>query len=229
MTARRATDRKGKDRKSMDLAAVLLGFLAEGNFSGYDLKRLVDERAGFFFGSPSHGAIYPALADLRREGFVRVHRVAQKGRPDKKVHSITPAGEAHFRAQLAKEPVEDRYRSDFLVRLFFGEKVPPEQLLAWIRERRTAQEKRRVGDHRQTGRGADSGPSSTHEFLCRKLESRLREAEIAWLDEAQESLAAAAARRTGTRDETPARATRDTATKRRRAGTQHQDDREEKA
>lgn len=77
------------------------------------------EEVGFFY-------------DPEAAGLVELTRVVQSGRPNKKVYSVTTAGEAHLRARLAKIPDEDRFRSDLLLRLFFGHELPPETLLGWV-------------------------------------------------------------------------------------------------
>ena len=179
----------------MEMGTVLLGLLTERSCSGYDLKKLIDRRAGYFFGSPGHSAIYPVLKDLRCKGFVRMDEVTQEGRPDKKIYSITPEGGAHLLVQLAQEPAADRYRSELLVRLFFGEKLSPEKIQGWLRERRTTNE-RRIRELRklewQTVRAAQ-----VYGSMCLRFELYMREAEANWLDECVRTLAATGEAQTG--------------------------------
>lgn len=70
---------------------ALLGLLAREPLTGYELTSRVRERIGFFWGA-RHSQIYPELAKLESEGFVTHEPVAQEGKPDKKVYSITKVG-----------------------------------------------------------------------------------------------------------------------------------------
>src|SRR5919206_3020020 len=101
----------------MNLKSVLLGFLTNGDLTGYELKHLMERSVGHFFGA-SYGSIYPALKDLEGAGLVRSTRVVQSERPNKKVYSITPEGEAYFREALSEPPAPDSVRSEFLMHLF---------------------------------------------------------------------------------------------------------------
>ena len=47
---------------------VILGLLAERPLSGYQIKKIVDIRFGFFW-SESFGQIFPALKSLAVQGF----------------------------------------------------------------------------------------------------------------------------------------------------------------
>ena len=119
----------------MNLRAVLLGFLAQGDLTGYELKHLMERSVGFFFGA-SYGSIYPALKDLEGAGLVRSTRVVQSDRPNKKVYTVTPEGEAYFRKALGEPPAPDSFRSEFLMHLFFGHHHDPERLLELVRRYR---------------------------------------------------------------------------------------------
>lgn len=123
----------------MDLKSVLLGFLRREDRTGYELKAAMDESVGFFFGS-SYGSIYPALKELGVSGLVEVREVVQSGKPNKKIYSITPNGEAYFSEQLKEQPAADVFRSEFLMQLFFGEGHETGRLLEMIEEYRAEQE-----------------------------------------------------------------------------------------
>jgi DNA-binding PadR family transcriptional regulator len=123
----------------LNLRAVLLGFLARGDLTGYELKHLMERSVGYFFGA-SYGSIYPALKDLEGAGLVRSTRVVQSDRPNKKVYAITPEGEAYFRAALGEAPAPDTFRSEFLMHLFFGDHHEPERLLELVRRYREEHE-----------------------------------------------------------------------------------------
>lgn len=119
----------------MNLRAVLLGFLMQGDLTGYELKHLMERSVGFFFGA-SYGSIYPALKELEGAGLVSSRRVVQSERPNKRVYSIEPEGEAYFRKALGEPPAPDAFRSEFLMHLFFGDHHEPERLLELVRRHR---------------------------------------------------------------------------------------------
>ena len=123
----------------MNLRAVLLGFLMQGDLTGYELKHLMERSVGFFFGA-SYGSIYPALKDLEEAGLVRSTRVVQSERPNKKVYAITQEGVAYFRGALDEPPAPDTFRSEFLMHLFFGHHHEPERLLELVRRYRDEHE-----------------------------------------------------------------------------------------
>ena len=81
-----------------------MGLLAREALTGYELTGRVRERIGFFWGA-GHSQIYPELARLGGAGLVTYEPVAQEGKPDKKVYSITDAGLAAL-AGWAVTPVE---------------------------------------------------------------------------------------------------------------------------
>src|SRR5258708_20966234 len=74
------------------LGFVLLSLLAREPMSGYDLATELKKRFAPFW-PISHTQIYPALAQLEKQGFARYHLVEQQAmRPDKKVYEITEEG-----------------------------------------------------------------------------------------------------------------------------------------
>ena len=77
----------------MDVKTLCLGVLTEGDKTGYEIKRCFEEAFSHFFGA-GFGSIYPALAELSRQGLVTCRSVEQDKRPDKKVYSLTAAGPA---------------------------------------------------------------------------------------------------------------------------------------
>ena len=112
----------------MDVRTLCLGILSLGEATGYEIKKLVGEGSFSFFSEASYGSIYPALTKLTEEGLVTCREMAQDKRPDKKVYSLTPRGEAELTAALARDPGPDKNRSEFLAALLFAEAVSPERI-----------------------------------------------------------------------------------------------------
>jgi PadR family transcriptional regulator, regulatory protein AphA len=118
----------------MDVKTLCLCVLTEGDKSGYEIKRCFEEAFSHFFVA-GFGSIYPALAELSRSGLVTSENVEQEGRPDKKVYSLTPAGERLLTDELSITPPRHKVRSEFLVLMYFAHLLPPARLAAIIDER----------------------------------------------------------------------------------------------
>ena len=119
----------------MDVPTLCLAVLAHGPASGYEIKKELEEGAYAHFFRASFGSIYPALAELSRAGLVTCENVEQEGRPDKKVYSLTPAGERSLIDELLITPPRHKVRSEFLVLMYFAHLLPPTRLAAIIDER----------------------------------------------------------------------------------------------
>ena len=116
----------------MDIKTVCIGLLTFGEASGYEIKKLFED--GTFNGvfDASFGSIYPALTRLAQDGLVVCREEEQSGRPDKKVYSITPAGRAHFIAELSRGIQPEKARSEFLISMIFAHLLPSETALRYV-------------------------------------------------------------------------------------------------
>ena len=119
----------------MDVRTLCLAVLTRGEATGYEIKKMFEEGPFAHFQSASFGSIYPALSRLLADGLAEARAQEQDGRPDKKVYSITPTGEAAFNAALTAPPEADIYRSDFLFLLFFAARLPEGRVMELIDER----------------------------------------------------------------------------------------------
>lgn len=88
----------------MALEHALLVSLSERSGSGYELARRFDKSIGFFW-TATHQQIYRVLKRMVEAGWVDGESVAQEGKPDKKVYSVTEAGSAELARWIA-EPVD---------------------------------------------------------------------------------------------------------------------------
>ncbi|MEP6753646.1 MAG: PadR family transcriptional regulator [Candidatus Dormiibacterota bacterium] len=95
------------------LGYAILALVASKPQSGYDLARQMKQPLGEFW-QAKHGQIYPELARLEKAGLVEFNELAQKSRPPRKVHAITPAGKAEL-VSWASKPPQERPRNDELV------------------------------------------------------------------------------------------------------------------
>ena len=107
----------------MSLPHVLLGLLHENPRSGYDLARALREemdpawRAGF-------SQIYPALARLRRRGWVLLRVLGPRRGPRRHLYRATAAGRRELRRWLAETPPPPRHNDEVLARIAFLDALP---------------------------------------------------------------------------------------------------------
>jgi DNA-binding PadR family transcriptional regulator len=116
-------------------ARVILGLVASGPRTGYDVKRISDVSTRFFWGA-SYGQIYPELRRLEEGGLVEASD-EPRGRVRRRVYRITPAGRASLREWLLDPETTYELRDEGLLRLFFGELLRPEEVVDLVRRRRT--------------------------------------------------------------------------------------------
>ena len=119
----------------MALDHAILVSLAEHSASGYDLARRFDASIGHFW-KATHQQIYKVLGRMESDKWVESHLVAQDGRPDKKVYSITEAGRDELTGWLAEPTQEETLRSAFAVKLRAQHLADRPTLIADVRQRR---------------------------------------------------------------------------------------------
>jgi DNA-binding PadR family transcriptional regulator len=122
--------------------SALLGLLVlEGEQSPYDLLKIADGSVGFFF-APARSHVYEVLPRIERLGWVTHRVVEQRGRPDKRVYRVTPAGRDTLVGWLEQADAPDADRSVVLLKVYCGGLVDPaltvarlEGVLEWARGR----------------------------------------------------------------------------------------------
>ena len=106
----------------MALAEAILVCLTERPMSGYDLAKNFDASIGFFWRA-SHQQIYRELGKLREKGFVESQEIAQDGKPNRIVHTITPGGRGALRQWSTKPARMPSVKDDLLVKFYALEDV----------------------------------------------------------------------------------------------------------
>jgi len=115
------------------LGYALLGLLAREPLSGYDLAQRLGERVAFFWGA-KHSQIYPELRKLGRAGLISHKRVAQRDRPDKKVHRITATGR-RLLAEWVTSPYEPPpVKDELMLRMYSLWLADPARAVALVRQ-----------------------------------------------------------------------------------------------
>jgi DNA-binding PadR family transcriptional regulator len=117
---------------------VVLGFLAMGPRSGYDIKQVVDRSTRFFWAA-SYGQIYPELKRLEEDGLVEGEDRPNGGR-SRRVYTLTDAGREALHAWLLSSRFDVELRDESLLQLFFADSLPREQALRLIEDRKMAHE-----------------------------------------------------------------------------------------
>jgi DNA-binding PadR family transcriptional regulator len=118
---------------------AVLGILTIEPSSGYDLKKFTENNLSHFW-SESYGNLYTLLRRLLEQGLVtkRTHR--QEGKPDRIVYSITEKGQEEFEQWLTQPFEPESIRSELLLKLFFGHRLPRERVVAQLIAYRRQQE-----------------------------------------------------------------------------------------
>lgn len=130
------------------LGHALLGLLAHGPKSGYDLAQGLRDPVGLFWHA-GHSQIYPELARLEAAGLVRHTVVPQADRPDKKVHELTPEGAAALRAWLAAPTDVPKVRDELVLKAFCVWLADPPAAARLLRDHARAHEERLAGYERR--------------------------------------------------------------------------------
>lgn len=91
---------------------VVLSRLAQADHTGYDLALFMGPPRNFIW-EANHSQIYPLLALLTELDYVRFTEVAQSGRPNKKVYSITEAGKLALKDWARDSPTPMTRRLEF--------------------------------------------------------------------------------------------------------------------
>jgi PadR family transcriptional regulator, regulatory protein AphA len=167
---------------------VILGMLALGKSSGYDIKQFVDRSTRHFWAA-SYGQIYPELKRLEDAGLIDGREEPTGGRA-RTLYDLTETGREALTNWLASgEPVSYELRDEGMLKLFFSDSVP-EQRLEIIRAMRTSCESKlaqlnAISSHAKT---MPDGPRLTLELGIHQTKC-----EIEWCKAAERRLGAGAA------------------------------------
>lgn len=153
--------------------------------TGYDIKKYVTGTLTAVTNA-SYGTLYPTLHRLLTEGAVVVEEVPQKGRPSKKVYSITDHGRRELENWLKEPAAADQVRREFLLKLYLAKDLPAQHLLKLITNRRDE-----IEATLQTLRAEKEGVSNPYQAWVVDYSLSLCEAEIDWLQQLEHRIGAA--------------------------------------
>ncbi len=174
----------------MALREVILTVLARGEMTGYEITK--DFAAVYVhFWRASHQQVYRELARLKKDGRVTLKVIAQSGRPDRKVYSITKRGLEELKQWILAPTEPPRPQYDLLVKLLGSHIVERREFHRELERIRTLAEEW-VGALRVMRRDCLRKRAqgwSEHEqvlYLTLRRGLLLGQAQLRWLEEAAE-------------------------------------------
>lgn len=172
---------------------AVLGMLGFNPMSGYDLKQFADKSIGHFYWSPAKSQIYAELRRLTAAGLVTEKHVEQDGRPDKRVYALTSEGRETLASWIENSEFEqDVFKSNLMLRVFFGKSADPDSLIRLLRQNFDFEQGRVAELRAMEQQCLTAGPE--HDTLFSLLTVRagihLAEAAVKWSEEAIKSLEA---------------------------------------
>ena len=122
----------------MPLHHAVLALLAAEPAHGYALKGSFEQAVGKQWGGLNIGHLYQILDRLTRDGLIESERQPQPVKPDRLVHTITPAGREELARWLGEPSVRARgYRDDFFLKVVAAAQAgDPATLAAVLRRQR---------------------------------------------------------------------------------------------
>ena len=179
------SDPKTPDVELTPTGRVILGMIAFGRRTGYDIKTFVDRTTRYFWAA-SYGQIYPELKRLEDQGLIRGRPEPSGGRA-RTVYELTDAGQAALEHWLGAED-EPSYelRDEGMLKLFFSDSLP-QRRIEIVRAIRTREE-RDLAHLRSIEPHASKGPTGS--YLTLQMGIGLTEWTIKWCEATERQLAA---------------------------------------
>jgi DNA-binding PadR family transcriptional regulator len=125
----------------MSLAHAILSFLSDCSSSGYDLAKNFDGSVGFFWNA-SHQQIYRELTKSESLGWISYKTLAQSGKPDKKLYSITETGRKELMDWIGRPSALTPIKEELLVKIYAGHFVAPAVILKHLEKHRQEHQER---------------------------------------------------------------------------------------
>jgi len=177
----------------MALKYVVLTLLSRESQSGYEIVKKFDTAVGYFWRA-SHQQVYRELGLLSDAGLASFKLQAQSDKPDKKIFRITAAGRRELVAWLEKPLRAAGNKDALLVKLLNADSDNKEILLRELEE--TSQRTRTMLAEYRHIETLHYSPEVLKKlpaverilYLALRKGIRFTEAQLAWLDEALETV-----------------------------------------
>jgi DNA-binding PadR family transcriptional regulator len=175
------------------LEHAILVSLCERPGTGYELTRRFDKSIGRFW-TATHQQIYKVLARMERDGWVASTRVAQDGRPDKKVYAVTEAGHAELGEWLGRPAEPEAARSDLAVKIRGASYGDPAAVVGEVQRHRAMHSERLeaylANEKREFPDPAALRGQRLHQWLVLRGGISLERGMVEWFDEVIAALTA---------------------------------------
>ena len=110
----------------------ILGLIRNGDKTGYEIMTVFRDSLNHFWTAQT-SQIYRELQTMEKSGWISQTHVAQAGKPDKNVFSITPAGHEELVRWLRENNLPAGYRNPFLLKTFFMGELPVRENIAFFK------------------------------------------------------------------------------------------------
>ena len=123
----------------MSLRYTLLALISKQPNTGYGIGRLLQDPFRHLWGARLQ-QIYSELSKLEGQGLVEAELIELTNRPNKKVYTLTPAGDEALDLWLTEPPVPLLSKSDLLVKLYCLDRLPNDVIVLRLGERQAEYE-----------------------------------------------------------------------------------------
>ncbi len=158
--------------------ASLLGFLHDGERSGWELLQEISGGLGRFWNVTTSHA-YRELKALEEK---RLIVAGEPGPRERRAFAITAKGRKAFARWIEEEPGQEQIRFPLLVSLWFGEHLDPEHLERFIDGEREVRQERLASYRAAKAKLATDG-EHPHRRAVVQFGIRYEEAILKWLSE----------------------------------------------
>ncbi|GGO71912.1 PadR family transcriptional regulator [Nonomuraea cavernae] len=118
----------------MALRHAVLAALLDGEYSGYQLTKIFDIGvSNFWYAAPQQ--LYAELTKLEADGLVTGREVVQRGRPNKRVYTVTEAGLGELAAFAATPAKPLLIRDDLAVKVHAVDLLDPAPVIEQLHDR----------------------------------------------------------------------------------------------
>lgn len=165
------------------LELAILGLLKEQPMHGYELRKQLSQKLGFFW-TVSFGSLYPTLAKLEQRGVVEKTGYGDKPSRRRQVYSITDLGEVEFLELLSRSGTSAWEEDKFPLRLAFFRYLKPETRIRLLERRKLFLEDKLDFGRASLRRALErSGRADSYTVSLMRHGLDTTERDIAWLDD----------------------------------------------
>jgi DNA-binding PadR family transcriptional regulator len=171
----------------VSLKYAILSLLAHDPLTGYELMKLFDGSVGYFWHA-THPQIYKELARLEAAGEIAHRSVEQRGRPTKKIYSLSDTGRRKLVEWLRVPASAQRVKDEMMLKTFCSGLLDSSEALDLIQRHRALHEDK-LQRYLELGRFLESGLTIANRerlgpYLTLLRGIRYERDYIAWCDEA---------------------------------------------